>query len=222
MSAWRIRTSGQANCSKRERAGRGWGRRLSRVRQTLADDGLQADFLVGDARAIPARDAAFDLVMANHMLYEFASDGLRAVVAELNRIVARKGRLLATTYSDAGRVLLTDLHNETLAVLGFPPSGPQPSSFCLENGADVLSAGFAEVDTHVMEEVGSDTDADAFTALYVKTGGYHWAASHDPIPEADGARIPEVFRSKAEERIDEHGAIVTVTNWTAFVARGPL
>lgn len=196
-----------------------WPGMVESCRRTLDDAELKARLVVGDARAIPAATSTFDFVMANHMLYEFTPDDLREVVSELARVVARDGVVLATTYSDAVPVPMTSLHNETLAALGFPPPGAQPSSFCLENGTQVLSEHFTQVSTNVMEEVRSDTDAAALTALYLKTGGYHWAANYDPIPAEDRARIPQVFSSRAQERIDRDGAIVTVTKWTAFVAR---
>ena len=198
-----------------------WPGMVETCRHTLGDAGLDAAFIAGDARFIPVASSAFDLVMANHMLYEFDRDELRLVVAELGRVVARDGVVLATTYSDAVPIPMTELHNETLAALGFAPPGAQPSSFCLENGADVLSESFANVETAVMEDVRSDTDAAALTELYLKTGGYHWARNHEPIPERDRAQIPEVFASRAQDRIDRDGAIVTVTKWTAFVAHSP-
>lgn len=198
-----------------------WPGMVESCRQTLADAGLRASYIVGDARAIPAQDAAFDLVMANHMLYEFDRADVGQVIAELNRVVASDGTLLATTYADAEPVPMTELHNETLAMLGFPRPGSQPLTFSLENGTDLLSAGFADVLTHVMEEMRSESDADALTALYLKTGGYQWAANYDVIPERDRARIPDLFRARAQERIDRQGPIATLTKWTTFLARSP-
>jgi SAM-dependent methyltransferase len=198
-----------------------WPGMVESCRQTLAEAGVSARFVVADARAIPVRDGIAGLVMANHMLYQFAGDDLERVVAELARVTAVDGVLLATTYSDAESVPMTDLHNETLAALGFPDPGPQPSSFSLENGGDVLGRGFSTVEVHVLEEVTKTDDADAFTSLYLKTGGYHWAANHDGVSGADRAAIESTFRTKARARVDEDGAITTRTTWTAFVATGP-
>ena len=47
--------------------------------------------------------------MANHMLYEFDHGDLPHVVGELARVLDRNGTLLATTYSDAHPVPMTDL-----------------------------------------------------------------------------------------------------------------
>lgn len=149
--------------------------------------------------AIPVIGASFDLVMANHMLYEFDSDDLRQVIAELRRVVAPEGTLLATTYSDAETVPLTDLHNQTLAALGFaPPGPPQPSSFSLENGAAVLRAEFAQVATYVMEEVRSDTDAAELTALYLRTGGYPAQERIDRQGDRDGHEVDCLRSSRVD------------------------
>lgn len=198
-----------------------WPGMIESCRQTLAEAGVRARFVVADARAIPVRAGTSDLVMANHMLYQFAGDDLERVVTELARVTAVDGVLLATTYSDAERVPMTDLHNETLAALGFPDPGPQPSSFSLENGGDVLGRGFSTVEVHVLEEVSKTDDADAFTSLYLKTGGFHWAASHDGMSAAARGAVESTFRAKARARVDDDGAITTRTMWTAFVATDP-
>jgi ubiquinone/menaquinone biosynthesis C-methylase UbiE len=198
-----------------------WPGMIESCRGTLAEAHLRACFVVADARRLPFRNAAVDLVMANHMLYEFHDDDLRRVIGELARVLRRGATLLATTYSDALPVPMTDLHHGTLAALGHPYARSRPSSFALENGAALLERSFATVRTHILEEVQSVTDADSFAELYTKTGGFHWASTDHSIPARARSRIADTFRSLAQSQIDALGSITTVTKWTAFVATAP-
>jgi hypothetical protein len=144
-----------------------------------------------------------------------------AAIAELARVLRPSGQLLATTYSDAVRVPMTELHFATLTELGYPYPPPTTSSFSLENGRGLLLDAFQTVESDVLAEAMSSDNADAMLALYLQTGGYDWASRDQAIPFPIREQIPAVFLNLARRWIEREGAISTVTRWTAFVARSP-
>jgi SAM-dependent methyltransferase len=112
-----------------------------------AADGLGTDrrfgFRMGDVQRPPFEDESFDAVVANHMLYH-VPDRPKAI-SEISRVLRPGGTLYATTNGN-------DMHRE----MGWmqrvlDPSRPSdayfaaPLGFSLENGADQLSACFADV-----------------------------------------------------------------------------
>ena len=196
-----------------------WPGMVDTCRATVMQAGLTASFVAADVRQLPLADASADLVMANHMLYEL--DDVSGAAAELSRVLHDGGQLLATTYSDAVRVPMTELHFATLAALGHPYPPPTPSSFSLENGRALLLDGFRDVECDVLEETRSIDDAGAFLSLYLQTGGYDWASRDDAIPSRVREQIPTTFLDLAGRWIDQEGAITAVTRWAAFVARSP-
>ena len=196
-----------------------WAGMVGTAQDTLTSAGLEASYLAADVCSLPLADRSFDLVMANHMLYEL--DDVSCALAELARVLKPGGQLLATTYSDAGAVPMRDLHFATMAAIGHPYPAPKASSFSLENGGQLLSRYFSELDCDVMEEMTSVTNPASFTAIYLETGGYDWARRDGRIPPAERDRIPETFQGLAQQWIDREGAISTRTRWTVFVARSP-
>jgi SAM-dependent methyltransferase len=196
-----------------------WPGMVDTCRTSLREAGLTADFVAADVRQLPLGDDSADLVMANHMLCEL--DDVPAAISELARVVRLNGQLLATTYSDAVRVPMTELHFATLAEVGHPYPKPMPSSFSLENGRGLLLEAFEAVESDVLEETRSSDDADAMLALYLQTGGYDWASRDESIPPPAREQIPTVFLSLARRWIEQEGAITTVTRWATFAARSP-
>jgi SAM-dependent methyltransferase len=196
-----------------------WPGMVETCQMSLSEVGLTADFVAADVRRLPLVDDSADLVMANHMLYEL--DDVSAAIAEIARVVRKNGQLLATTYSDAVGVPMTELHFATLAELGHPYPGPTPSSFSLENGRELLLGAFRAVECDVLEETKSCDEAETMLALYVQTGGYDWASRDQGIPPSARAEIPTIFLDLARRWIEQRGAITTVTRWTAFIARSP-
>ncbi|MBM3130466.1 MAG: class I SAM-dependent methyltransferase [Chloroflexi bacterium] len=63
--------------------------------ETTRATGVAANFAQNDAQAIPFRDASFDAVIANHMLYH-VPDVARAL-AEFQRVLKPGGKLFAAT-----------------------------------------------------------------------------------------------------------------------------
>jgi SAM-dependent methyltransferase len=91
------------------------------------------DARIADVRALPFDDGSFDAAVAAWMLYHVPE--LDDAVAELERVLRPGGTLIAITNSA--------FHLDELREL--VGSGPSPSTFTRENGAEVLSRRFADV-----------------------------------------------------------------------------
>ena len=151
---------------------------LGTCRLTLADVRRTAFFVACDVRRLPFPPGSFDVVMANHMLYELAEPAVAA--DELARVLRRRGTLVATSYSDQVRVHLVEFHRAALAELGVHRPPEPPSSFSLENGERVLSEAFDHVDVDTLEDV-RRLDPDRLTETYLRSGRYLSALRDDAL-----------------------------------------
>jgi 2-polyprenyl-3-methyl-5-hydroxy-6-metoxy-1,4-benzoquinol methylase len=70
---------------------------IARGKANLAKAGLQADFHVGDARALPFDDAQFDVIYSADVFEHLTYDTKQAVVAELYRVLKPGGRVVIKT-----------------------------------------------------------------------------------------------------------------------------
>ena len=62
--------------------------------EVAAELGLEADFVVGDARFPPFRDGSFDTIFSYSVLQHFSKDDVRQTLSECSRVLASGGRLL--------------------------------------------------------------------------------------------------------------------------------
>jgi SAM-dependent methyltransferase len=129
--------------------------------------------LCGDVQQLPFADAAFDIVLAPHMLYHVAD---RAVAArELRRVLKADGRCVAVTNGARCHHELVDLI-EGVVGHGWRLKRPADVNFSLENGGDQLRAGFGRVErVDAPFGVVSVRDAAAF-GDYVASMGDHYEA----------------------------------------------
>ncbi|MHC4958271.1 MAG: class I SAM-dependent methyltransferase [Planctomycetota bacterium] len=138
---------------------------LERARSYVGGDmsrGMRPDVQLV-AAGLPFPDDAFDVVLANHMLYHVPD--IDAAVAEL----ARVGRtLIASTNSVDTMKELTDAQERAL---GQPPRLTDFSStkFSLENGSAYLERHFANVRVHKLEAALVFPDAEPVLA-YIESG----------------------------------------------------
>jgi SAM-dependent methyltransferase len=99
------------------------------------------DARVGDAQRLAFRDAQFDCVVANWMLYHV--DDLELALAEFVRVLVPGGRLVAATVGEKHM-------REVWELMGFlPPLRP----FSRENGEETLRRYFAKVERHDVDAV---------------------------------------------------------------------
>ena len=120
--------------------------------ETVRATGVPANFLQSDAQEIPFCDAAFDAVVANHMLYHVPD--LPRALADIQRVLKSGGKFFAATNS------ITHMRelDELTSPFGIHP-GSATLTFTLENGEQILAKHFSSVrrldfaDTLVVTEV---------------------------------------------------------------------
>lgn len=101
-----------------------------------------------DAQRLPLAGHAFDVVLANHMLYHVPDRD--AALAEIARVLRPTGCLLAVTNSAQSMAELNHLRQDAIRRLG--GTGPQTiwqnagNAFGLENGTPALVRHFAHVE----------------------------------------------------------------------------
>jgi SAM-dependent methyltransferase len=170
-----------------------------------ARDAIDATLVTADVAGLPFTAGSFDVAVANHMLYH-AADPSQAI-AELARVLAPQGRLIATT-NGAGH--LQEIA-ELIAAYG-EPSGPSAAArFALENGAHLLGEHFASVDVRRRDDVLRVDDPDALVA-YVAS-----------MQRGPSSRIDlDALREDVTRKIRRDGAIELRTSSGLFLARQPL
>jgi SAM-dependent methyltransferase len=104
-----------------------------------AEAARHAPTAVADAAVLPFPTAAFDRILAPHMLYHCPD--IPVAVGELRRVLRPGGVLIAVTNSEQHLHELRAIH---LAVAKKPPS-PVSERFSVENGAEFLETAFDDV-----------------------------------------------------------------------------
>jgi SAM-dependent methyltransferase len=164
---------------------------------------VDAALVPADIGSLPFAPDSFDVAIANHVLYH-AADPTQAI-GELARVLAPRGRLIATT-NGAGH--LEELR-ELIAAYGEDPGPALAARFALENGGHLLAEWFGSVDARRRDDVLRVDDPDALVA-YV----------------ASMARGPatldlEALGADVTRKIRRDGAIELRTSSGLFVAREP-
>jgi ubiquinone/menaquinone biosynthesis C-methylase UbiE len=172
---------------------------------------------VGEVDALPLGEGAFDLAMANFVLY-FLAD-VAAGARELARVVRPGGRLLVAVHSGAARVPVIELHYRALDRLGVPYTAEPPAHFTLENGRARLAPFFVEVESHAFEDEVVYRDAATFRAAYETIGRYRDLMARDDVDAGAKARLAEAVEELAAEEIAAEGALRAPRAFGAFVCR---
>lgn len=167
------------------------------ARQRAGEAGLLAEFLVGDALALPVADASFDIVLSVFGVI-FAADPAQAV-SEVARVLPPGGRAYITAWVPAGPInaMLTVFGRAVGRATGAPP----PKRFAWSDGDAVGS---------IVEPCGlalSTTDGEleiraASPEAYVDAGREHPMAM-DVWPILERAGLLDSLR---EEMIQELAA----------------
>lgn len=195
--------------ANRERMPAGWEAFLSDFSYgmiTAARSRLGAGFRleVADAEALPHPSGTFHAAIANHMLYH-VQNRPRAI-RELARVLQPDGALFAVTN---GREHLREL--DELMARWLPPGAGSVlgAEFELENGAEQLAAGFAEVELRLWRDALEVTDAEAIVA-YVRS-----------LPVGSEADT-DGLRHEATAAIEREGAFKVRKATGLFIARSPI
>jgi ubiquinone/menaquinone biosynthesis C-methylase UbiE len=179
---------------------------LEKTKENLAGNDHPFTFRVVDAQSIPFDDGSFDGVIANHMLYHVPD--LNKGLSELRRVLKPGGRFYASTIGWSHMQGLRDL------VCEFDPSVEYESpsqmiSFALENGRNLLSTHFPEIEIHRYEDALLITAAEPLVA-YVRS-----------MATVRSTRInvdPTAFSQYVEAKIASQGAIHIVKDSGLFAA----
>ena len=164
-------------------------------------------FTVLDAQSIPFPDKAFDVVIANHMLYHVQD--LDAALSEMNRVLTDDGILLAATN---GLRHMSELW--TLTGLVRPPlpfaERRTTKTFNLENGRDVLSRHFSRVDLRRYDDSLAITEVQPLVdyVLSIKRG-------QDEVDERSLSSLADLAR----KRIEQDGAFHVTKDSGLFLCR---
>jgi ubiquinone/menaquinone biosynthesis C-methylase UbiE len=188
---------------------------LGAARQEAAKRRLALQLCAADTAGLPFRSEWFDGAMANHMLYHLPN--IDAGVRELARVVKPGGWLLATTNSDGVRVLLIELHQQALELLGIPFAPEEPSPFSLENGAAILSAWFRRVERFEFATEDTFADADDIVATYQTLGRYRSILDRDDLDAATKQAFPDTIRGLAQDVLNKEGQLRSPGLMGAFV-----
>jgi SAM-dependent methyltransferase len=141
---------------------------LEEARDKLGATVNPVDYRVVDAQSIPFEVAAFDVVIANHMLYHVPDRA--GALSEIRRVLRPGGRFYATT---VGRAHMGELRE---LVARFDPSiqfgsGAQTAGFSLETGTAQLTSLFASVDVRRYEDALEVTQVELLVAYVLSTAG---------------------------------------------------
>jgi ubiquinone/menaquinone biosynthesis C-methylase UbiE len=104
---------------------------LKEARAQSAVAGFAMDALLGDAQALPFRDASFARVMANHMLYHVPDQV--AALHELRRVLKPGGRVVLATNGTDNLARFDELHTAAAMRLGYAASPHDASRFTLDD-----------------------------------------------------------------------------------------
>lgn len=162
---------------------------------------------VADAQRLPFPGAAFDLVLANHMIYHVREPAV--AVAELARVLRPGGQLLAATNGPHDMRELWEIRAE---VFGQRPHEGLTRRFGSVSGLPMIEAVFGEVEWRTYTDQLRCTDpADVIAYL----------TSFPPGEDAEPEVLAELNRAVHERFADGSGVFTITKNSGAFVAREP-
>lgn len=184
---------------------------VAEARRGLGGHPAFVAFEVADAQALPFPDAAFDAVVANHMLYH-VPDRARAL-AEIRRVLLPGGRFHAATNGRAHMRELDDL-GQRLAPGDDPATGGLPGevNFNLEGGGEELARVFPQVELRRYEDGLIVTEAEPLVDYLIsRPGADRWRREH-----GDAGRTRLIAAVQGE--IARDGAIRFTKSTGLFVA----
>jgi SAM-dependent methyltransferase len=168
-----------------------------------ASSGLEVvEAKVADARELPFDDEAFDVVIANHMLYHVPAP--ETAVAELARVLRPDGVLMAAT---SGPRHLRELWEIRAEVFGGPPRSLNTEVFGSVTGASILRAFFSNVEWREYADTLRCTSVDDVVAFLT---------SSPPGEDASPDQLM-VLRRAVENRFDAGRGVLTVAKETGVL-----
>lgn len=115
----------------------------------VTDKSVHLDFAACDCQALPFEDGAYDVVIANHLL--FYIEDREKVYQEILRVLKTGGRFIASTYGPKHMEEITSLVQEFHPAITLADKELY-EIFGLQNGSEELERYFSEVDTKYYED----------------------------------------------------------------------
>jgi SAM-dependent methyltransferase len=166
------------------------------------------DARVADARNLPFEEEAFDVVIANHMLYHVPRP--ETAVAEFARVLRPDGVLMAAT---SGPHHLRELWQVRAEVFGGRPKSENPEVFGSVTGVAILGQSFGSVEWREYADTLRCTSPDDVIAFLTSA-----PPGEDALP--DQLRN---LRRAVENRFDAgEGTFVVSKETGVFLGRLPL
>ena len=173
---------------------------VAELRQHLPRD-VRFTFAVTDAQALPYRDAAFDVIVANHMLYH-VPDVDRAL-AEFSRVLRPRGQLIAATNGPGHMPELRQLIADT----GRPwPRWWYLEAFGLETGPPMVERHFDDVVVQGRPGTLAVTDPDAVVDYLRSMSGRR--EPKGKVAEAIRQRVSDAIRREGSFKISTDAGLV--------------
>jgi ubiquinone/menaquinone biosynthesis C-methylase UbiE len=193
----------------RERLPKGWTITLSDISEGMLGDAKKNvedvpgafSFQVVDAQAIPFEDSSFDLVMANAMLYHVPD--VDKSISEIRRVLKPDGRFYAGTGGLTHMKELDEFVEEHMApkLPGvFTGLGDITKQFALENGEEMLSKHFENVELHLPpKRYLHVTEAEPFIAYILSMA--RWSELIEGVSKQQVDEIVAEAREIAEKNL---------------------
>jgi ubiquinone/menaquinone biosynthesis C-methylase UbiE len=192
---------------------------LEETRRRVDGIACEVELRVMDAQEVDFPDEAFDLVIANHVLYHVPHR--ERAIGEVRRVLRGSGTFYATTASLESlaelRVLLSEFRTSvggaTPAASPGKPAQPVIAAFSLENGAAQLRDHFDSVETRVYTDELRITDPDAIIDYFLSLNGIREGEQVLADDEVDA------FRAFIVARMAGEGEFRATTKSGMFVCR---
>jgi ubiquinone/menaquinone biosynthesis C-methylase UbiE len=181
---------------------------LVEAHKNLQEFGLKVRWLNSDAQALPFDGCAFDVVVANHMLYHV--DDRPGVLAEISRVMKPEGRLYAATN---GRAHLLEIRELIERFQLNSSIWTHHNAFSLENGEEQLRGLFERVSCVKFDDSLEVTEVEPIMN-YIQSG-----LSSDAL--AANAKELQGLRIFLGGQINDEGVIRIQKETGMFIAEKP-
>lgn len=180
---------------------------LAQAKQIAGDD---FSYLVIDAKQIPFKNAYFDTVIANHMLF-YVKD-VQSCLHEITRVLGKQGILYCSTYGKAHMAELSELAKAFDERISLSDECLY-ERFGLENGHALLKEHFAQVQFVRYEDKLVVDQAQPLVDYIL--------SCHGNQNEIIGNHVPQ-FKQFIETQIQEQGALTITKDAGLFICSHPL
>lgn len=194
----------------------GWQITLTDASQGMIDHASQNlagapgfTFEIADAESLAFEDAAFDGVVANHMLYHVSNR--QGALAHIQRVLKPGGTFFAATNGETHMMELYTLIDAFLPGINAAQISRVSQPFSLENGREQIAPWFASVNLERYEDSCSVPEAEPLVAYVLSMIGV--------AAQSLNSEIVSAFRQFVQDQIAAKGAIHITKAGGIFIAQ---